>query len=378
MRIFLSYASSDRAKVEPVYLSLSAERRHEVFFDRASLPPGEAFDARIRAAIERADLFVFFVSPDAMDAGSYTLSELATAQQTWPHPAGQVLPILLAATAVDTLPAYLKAVTLLEPTGNLNADVANAVARIEPTRERARQMKSIGALGVVILLCAAAALVWHRRDVWLSRSPALEMTGKDGAPMRLIPGGAFIIGDDEEAPKREIYLDAFYIDTFEVSVARYAAFMQASGNVHAPEGWPEDPGKVANLPVVGVDWRDAEAYCKWAGKRLPTDAEWEKAAHDNDERLYPWGNDSPTPERAALMKTAEKAYTGGLDPIGSHPSGASSAGVQDLAGNASEWVADWYAESFARDDVRNPKGPESGTERVIRGGGWQDGGTRLK
>ncbi len=376
MRIFLSYASQDRAKVEPIHLALTAQRRHEVFFDRASLPAGEAYDARIREAIARADLFVFFVSPDAVDAGSYTLSELAMAAQQWPHPGGRVLPVVIGETPFDALPAYLKAVTLLTPSGNLAADVADAVARIATGRQRTRRRRAaISAAGSIALL-ALAMLAWQQRDAWFSSTPATEITAQDGAPAVLVPAGSFVMGDDEHSPLREVHLDAFYIDKFEVTLARYATFLKATGNMQPPDGWPGDAAE-KELPVVGVGWDDADAYCRWAGKRLPTESEWEKAARGGDQRRYPWGNDEPTTAHAAAMKSADGAYAGGLAPVGSHPAGASNRGVHDLAGNASEWVADWFAEGFARGSVRNPKGPAGGTDRVIRGGGWQDAGERL-
>ena len=187
------------------------------------------------------------------------------------------------------------------------------------------------------------------------------------------------MGDDEESPQREVYLDAFYLDKYEVTVSRYARFLQATGSVKPPEGWEElvlDSG--GELPVVGVDWRDADAYCRWAAKRLPTDAEWEKAARGTDGRIYPWGNDEPTPARANFGKSAASAYQGGLAAVGSHDAGKSPFGVQDLGGNVSEWAMDWYEEGFPRGDVRNPKGPDSGSTKVIRGGGWQEPGWRLK
>ncbi len=377
MRIFLSYASVDRASVEPVYLALTAERSNDVFFDRASLPPGEEYDARIRQAIKRAELFIFFVTPEAIDIGSYTLSELAIASQTWPHPDGRVLPVMLKPTSLDALPAYLKAVTVLEPKGNITADVADTVERIEAIRRRMALKKLAATAAGVSALIAVAVFAWLYRQGSFSTSSPETISAKDGAPLRLIPAGAFVMGDDEASPKREVYLDAFYIDKFEITLGRYAAFMKATGNVHSPEGWPDDAERNADLPVVGVDWQDADAYCRWADRRLPTDAEWEKAARDGDERIYPWGNDAPTAERAVSMKVADGPYAGGVERVGSHPAGASSAGVDDLAGNAAEWVADWYSESFAVADVRNPKGPASGTSRTIRGSGWQDGGTRM-
>ena len=209
--------------------------------------------------------------------------------------------------------------------------------------------------------------------------PARQATGKDGAPAVVIPAGNFTMGDDEVSPLREIYLDAFYIDKYEITVSRYAKFLKTTGGVKPPDHWLEAGLESAGeLPVVGVDWHDADAYCRWAGKRLPTEAEWEKAARGADGRSYPWGNDAPNSARANFGRSAENPYKGGLVPAGSRAAGASPFGVEDAAGNAAEWVADWFAESFLRGDVRNPKGPERGTAKVIKGGGWYDPPERLK
>jgi formylglycine-generating enzyme required for sulfatase activity len=196
--------------------------------------------------------------------------------------------------------------------------------------------------------------------------------------MALIPAGTFTMGDDEESPRREIYVSSFYLDRYEVTTSRYAKFLEATGSVRPPDEWEElDLSRGGDLPVIGVDWHDAQAYCKWAGKRLPTEAEWEKAARGTDGRRYPWGNASPMPDQANFHNASPQAYTGGLAPVGTHAPGKSPFGIHDLAGNAAEWVADWYAESFAHSDVRDPKGPESGTGRVIRGGGRFDPPERI-
>ncbi len=368
MRIFISYASQDRVQVEPVRFALD-EQGHDVFFDRDDLPAGEGYTTRIRAAIERCDLFLFFITPDTIDAGSYTLNELDVAQRVWPQPSGRVLPVVLKPVPLEQLPAWLKSVTLLEPAGNTTAAVAEAVHRIAQGRSRERRRRM--ALLAAVLLIPAVALAW-----WLTHRSAV--TTPDGAPLVRIEGGAFTFGDDENSPLREVHVSTFLIDKYEVTTARYAKFLEATGAVALPEEWELlDLSTQGELPVIGVSWRDAEAYCRWAGRRLPTEAEWEKAARDGDARLYPWGNTEPTPQLAAYARRAAGAYRGGLAPVGSHPGGQSLAGAQDLAGNTSEWVADRFSQSFRRDDVRDPQGPAEGTDRVIRGSGWHDPAERL-
>jgi formylglycine-generating enzyme required for sulfatase activity len=187
------------------------------------------------------------------------------------------------------------------------------------------------------------------------------------------------MGNDEDTPRREVFVDAFYLDKFEITVARYGAFLKATGNVRVPEEWEtvviERDGE---LPVVGVDWGDASDYCRWAGRRLPTETEWERAARGGDERKFPWGNEPPNEERARFLKRYQNpVYKDGVAPVGSHPKGASPFGIHDLAGNAWEWVADWFSESFPRSEARNPQGPKSGKSKVLRGGGWYDPPERL-
>ena len=370
MRVFLSYSSSDRTLVEPIYLALRAQG-HTVFFDRADLPAGEEYDARIRRAIEKSQLVLFMISPDSLDPGSYTLTELAIAQKTWGHPAGRVLPVILRPISLERIPPYLKSITLLEPQGDLTAGVADQVYRIAQARRRAR-LKNAAAVLVAAVGCAGAYAYW------MFRGPAAEVTGNDGAIAVMVPAGNFVMGDDVESPLRKVYLDNFYIDKYEVTLSRYAKFLDATGGARPPEGWQQLHLESAGaLPVVGVDWHDAEAYCRWAGKRLPTESEWEKAARGGDGRKYPWGSEDPTPAHANFGKSAEGPYSGGLAPVESRPAGKSPYGAHDMAGNASEWVSDWFAAGFVRGDVRNPKGPENGTAKVIRGGGWYDPPERL-
>ena len=371
MKVFLSYASEDRALAAAINRAL-LHQGHDVFFDRDDLPPGEEFHNRIRHGIEQCDLFVFLISEHALDSASYTLSELEIAQKVIARPHGRLLPVRVAPVAFTRLPGFLKSVTVLETSGDITAAVADAVHRIA----RARQRRSRTRLGIGIAAVALAVT-----GVWLALPDATvprERIGADQAPSDLVPAGMFVMGDDEYSPRREIFVDAFYIDRFEVTIGRYAKFLAATGAVRPPEDWEAiDRVAAAELPVAGVDWNDAAAYCAWAGRRLPTEAEWEKAARGAEGRMYPWGDESPTLTRANYMNTSPDAYDGGLHKVGSHSAGRSPYGTHDMAGNVNEWVADWYAEGFRASDVRNPKGPENGKSRVIRGGGRFESADRI-
>lgn len=188
-------------------------------------------------------------------------------------------------------------------------------------------------------------------------------------PMVSVPAGEFQMGspqgagESDERPQRTVYLDAFWIGQTEVTNAQYQRCVAAG--ICRQSGYAGDGRfKGANQPVVGVSWDDATAYCAWAGLRLPTEAEWEKAARGTDGRIYPWGNQAPACDLANYFDCV-----GGLASAGSYPAGASPYGVLDMAGNVWEWVADWYdGNYYASAPAANPTGPAAGEFRVLRGG----------
>ena len=198
--------------------------------------------------------------------------------------------------------------------------------------------------------------------------------------MVLVAAGAFQMGQDagasdpDETPQHEVFLSDYYIDRTEVTNAQFKAFCDATDRIYPNAPYWDEGYFLANPenPVVNITFEQARAYCAWAGKRLPTEAEWEKAARGTDARLYPWGN-AWDPERANIWgDDVGPDRFRRTSPVGSFPKGASPYGVLDMVGNVWEWCADWYdATYYARAAARDPRGPEKATDtRVVRGGSF--------
>jgi len=219
--------------------------------------------------------------------------------------------------------------------------------------------------------------------------------------MVLVLAGEFVMGSDKkidrvayrsELPQRHVHLDTFAIHKYEVTNLQYLKFILETGR--SPQiDWRYDGGNfqeaMAHHPVMHVSWYDADAYCRWDGKRLPTEAEWEKAARGEDGRINPWGN------QPAGLSRVNFGRTGLSGPVRDRPerlllyppiisvdkyeTGVSPYGAYQMLGNVSEWVADWYDKDYyATAPDRNPKGPATGTQKSFRGGGWMDSTTTMR
>lgn len=219
----------------------------------------------------------------------------------------------------------------------------------------------------------------------------------DGMLMYYVPAGEFVMGLEaaigkefcegygndcvadwfvDEMPAHSVFLDPFWIDRTEVTNTMYASCVEVGAcpmpvkdvrklpsSRYGIEGFEE-------FPVTNITWEGASAYCAWAGARLPTEAEWEKAARGTDGRIYPWGNEDPD---CSLLNASPgfEACEGDTSQVGSTPAGSSPYGALDMAGNVYEWVADWYGEDYyRRSPTSNPTGPEKGEWRIVRGGAW--------
>lgn len=239
----------------------------------------------------------------------------------------------------------------------------------------------------------------------LTPTPSVGSTaiGKDGAMLVYVPEGEFIMGNKKilgaekysGIPVHKVYLDAYWIDQNEVTNELFLSFVKETGYKTNAEkeghawtydgknwsdtekaDWMHPLGLYSNIinkekhPVILVSWIDAFEYCKWAGRRLPTEAEWEKAARGTEARKYPWDNEEPNPD---LLNYDLQIKT--TTEVGSYPKGVSPYGAYDMAGNVWEWVNDWFDETYyLRSPLENPLGPDIGKYRVVRGGSWNVNG----
>ena len=252
--------------------------------------------------------------------------------------------------------------------------------------------RQFAALLTVALTVLTACSATPPSSAAIAVTPLASLTGKDGMRLVFVPAGEFTMGSASDAagvfetPSHTVVLDGFWIDQTEVTNGQYAACVKAGAcqppfaTASATRSDYYGNAEFDRFPVILVDWNSAAAYCKWAGRRLPTEAEWEKAARGSDGRTYPWGNEWDVQTSVRVNFSDRNNPGGGSDPsaddgyadtapVGNYVNGASPYGAVDMAGNVWEWVNDVYgAKYYGISPAANPAGPDSGPGRVIRGG----------
>jgi eukaryotic-like serine/threonine-protein kinase len=305
-------------------------------------------------------------STDSLDATSTAVAALATIEAALTAPSTPVLPALPAPS--------------LDITATIEVAVQTTLTALAPTHTRTPYQAATEAVLAERLATSVAATLTALPTATAPSTPTPQLTPtpapgaiwvepKTGIEFVYVPAGEFTMGSDDggfdERPAHTVYLDAFWIMKTEVTNAQYKQCVDAD----ACEQPLNDQWHITTNvrhPVTHIHWQQAADFAAWVGGRLPTEAEWEKAARGTDGRIYPWGNDEPTDQLLNYF-----SRVGNTTPVGSYPNGASPYGALDMAGNVWEWVADWYDDGyFANSPAHNPLGPVLGRARVTRGGAW--------
>lgn len=410
-KAFISYAWKNQAIAKQLQQNLQRDGV-DVFVDYEKIVGGDSLPARISSALDWCDTIILLWSGEA--AQSYWVAqEWESAFQLQKR----IIPCLLDGA---TLPALLR--------GRLYLDFSSYAAGyrqlcrtlgVKPATDQPASTPPLTepAPRQHVDLSGSNQLLWQAAPQVADPDPPKAEPVKQKSPeapegMVLIPAGAFMMGSDDgdsdEKPVHEVYVDAFYLDQHEVTVAKFREFVNVNGYKTDAEkegfsyiwngtewekkegiNWRHNAeGKISadNYPVINVSWNDATAYAKWAKKRLPTEAEWEYAARSGSKGYkYSWGNGSPTGKKGGNIAdeagkrvfsswTIWEGYDDGFAytaPVGSFD--PNEFGLYDMTGNVWEWCTDWYAEDYySKSPKQNPKGPTTGEQRVLRGGSWFD------
>jgi formylglycine-generating enzyme required for sulfatase activity len=404
---------------------------YDVWLDQLDIPTGSRWDDEIEKALEECEIFLIILSPESIKSQNVK-DEIGYAIDTGKH----ILPVVLENCKVpfrlrrfqyvdctdqpyndslDKIKFLLDNKKTVEP-GDQGRKVPATPIQEKPkpeqkTKKQIWNSRTIGVfIGLAVLVLAAVfglplllsqpestpepTMTANEPEPTFTPAPTFtaesastttgtpipaDITDSNGVEMALVPKGEFTMGSDtgvtDEQPSHNVYLDAFYIDKYEVTNADYKSCVESNEcGIPVAEGTDYYADQTyADFPVIWVDWYMANTYCEWRGARLPTEAEWEKAARGTDERTYPWGEQL----NPSLANYCDNDNAGcEIVVVGRYERGKSQYGVYDMAGNVWEWVADWYWDGYYASlgaDVENPQGPSSGTFRVIRGGSWLNG-----
>lgn len=381
-----SHASQDRQAADKIYAALEAEGIR-CWAAHRDILPGDNWLAAIIGAIEKSKILVLIFSSNA-NQSQWVQDEIKLALEEKikiipfridnVSPVGELKILKVRCQWLDAFTA-----PIAEHIGKL----VEAVCRHLEIREKIQDSDDIPE--------EVKAVQSKCKKVYKNNKGFWEADYGDDIIMAYIPPGEFTMGSndrDEERPPHTVYLDGYWIGKTEVTVKQFGLFVEDESYVTDAEkrgeatirtgGKPEikkgitwkNPGfkQDDNHPVVCVSWDDVQSYCKWLSKRIglifkmPTEAQWEKAARGIDSRKYPWGNGEPDEKLANFDKKIGKT-----SPLGSYPDGASPYGLLDMAGNVWEWCKDAYKSDYYKESpTKNPPGPDSDSKRVQRGGCW--------
>ena len=373
--VFISYSHDDTETMLRVrnYLKSSGM---QIWTDEGIEPGTQNWQIAIEQAIRKTDAVVVLLSP-ASSNSVWVREELGFAQNL----GKKVYPLLIKGDETDAIPfGYSKAQWIdIRKNELVEAGLEKLLAALpkqssfeENSQKGSETLKGLKSRqfskrSAILIIVALLVIISVITAVFFP-----NLFQPDNGDMVFIEAGTFYMGNDDgepnQGPARNVYLDSFWIDTFEVTNSQYQLFVDETNHT-PPDHWEngQHAPDLADHPVIGVSWYDAKQFCEWNGaKRLPTEAEWEKAARGNDKRAWPWGN--PWSDGNANTSEAKIDFT---VPVGTFPDDKSFYGVMDMAGNAQEWVNDWYQEDYYSWAVsQNPHGPMSGTTRVVRGSSY--------
>ncbi len=416
LKVFLCHAHADRDSVRGLYARLTQDGV-DAWFDKAKLLPGQDWELEIRKAVREADVVVVCLSKQFSQKG-FKQKEVKWAldeAELQPESAIYIIPARL--EECDTLESLRKWhwVDYFEDDGyeKLIKTLEARAKEIETLPPSSNTVQSTALLRKIIpLVFIMFLLIGILLTSGLIRSlpiikyylavptptitfvpsvtiPALietvtielpntstitalptEIIDANGVKMVLVSAGEFIMGAENgasnELPVHKVYLNSFYIDKTEVTNAMYKLCVDTRVcSLPSNEEFYRKANYI-DYPVVYVSWNDAKKYCEWAGQRLPTEAEWEKAARGTDGRTYPWGNGID------CRKANYGSCFGSMRSVGFYTDVPSPYGALDMVGNAWEWVSDWYGELYyANSPYENPQGPIDGEFHSLRGGSWE-------
>jgi formylglycine-generating enzyme required for sulfatase activity len=383
VRVFVSYASQDRAFAERLVNDLKAAGA-EVWWDVSGIDEGD-FLGKINEALQQCQWLVLVLTPNAVASKWVTIEVNAAINRRENGLMRGVLPVLSRPMAHDAIPPVWDNLHRYDAVSNYSGEVARLILTLGLSGAPAEPPLTQPAIPAVPPVHAAPSERFPPRLAELGYHVAF-LNGAEVIlpPMCEVPAGPFLMGsdnrkdllaEDNEQPQHQVTLAVFQIAKYPVTVAEYACFMRATNrsepkNLFYPLTWAEQFAKQLEHPVVNVGWQDAGAYTQWLTERtertwrLPTEAEWEKAARGTDARIYAWGN-RWDPAKAE-MDTGNNSRT---TPVGSYPEGASSYGAEEMGGNWSEWTNSLFR-PYPYNATDGRENAKSADKRVIRGGSY--------